>query len=306
MMHFIVMCLACTMVRSRAHTQSKHKTLTSTANLFTTVEAANTRKAIKNEGRSQFQSLADGTEFRHELMLSCLDPLLQAAPGATWVTLGDVWGREAIYIHKRGGRSTATSLQDAAVRAAKKWGYIDDYAVQNAEALTYGDDSFDFAFMKEAFHHLARPYAGVYEMVRVARKAAILFEPADVALDAPLRGVNASIFHAAYVTEFEPCGFQFRLNAFEMVKTAMALNLPAIAFKGWNDPYTMPLEDNVRAEYEERLRSLNEMGERGDRRFDLMQVMFVKRMDADVMTAVRDGGYKLLRLTQFTDPSACV
>jgi SAM-dependent methyltransferase len=172
--------------------------------------------------------------------------------------------------------------------------------------MTFPEDAFDFTFIREAFHHLARPYAGVYEMVRVARKAAILFEPADIALDGPLRGVNASIFHSAFMTDFEVCGFQFRLNAFEMVKTAMALNLPAIAFKGWNDPYTMPLEDNVREEYLDRLRTVNEMGARGERLYNLTAVAFLKRIDEGEVASLQAGGYTVMRLQQYVDRGQCV
>lgn len=276
-----------------------------TAKLFRNVEGKTANALLKKNGRGQFESFASGNEFRHELMLSCLDAILKHDKGARWLTLGDAWGREAIYVHKHGGHATASSLQDSAIKAAAKWGYIDDYATQNAERLTYEDDAFDYTFIKEAFHHLTRPYAGIYEMVRVARKAAVLFEPADNLLDSNLTGVNASLFHNVFMADFEPCGFQYRVNAFEMVKTAMALNLPAIAFRGWNDPYKDPLESTVEAEYRENLNHLNELGEAGKRPFNLLSTVFIKRRDPELVKKLRREKYYVMELRQFTDSSKC-
>jgi ubiquinone/menaquinone biosynthesis C-methylase UbiE len=276
-----------------------------TAKLFRNVEGKTADTLLKKNGRGQFDSFVSGAEFRHELMLSCLDAILNYDRGARWLTLGDVWGREAIYVHKHGGHATASSLQDNSIRAAAKWGYIDGYAVQNAERLTYEDDAFDYTFIKEAFHHLTRPYAGVYEMIRVARKAAVLFEPADNLLKSNLAGVNSSLFHNVFMTEFEPCGFQYRVNAFEMVKTAMALNLPAIAFRGWNDPYKDPLPSTVESEYKESLSHLNEMGEAGERHYNLLSTVFIKRHDAEFYRKLRMEKYYVIELKQFTDSSDC-
>lgn len=149
-----------------------------------------------------------------------------------------------------------------------------------------------------------RPYAGVCEMIRVARKAAVLFEPADNLSKSNLAGVNASLFHNVFMTEFEPCGFQYRLNAFEMVKTAMALNLLAIAFRGWNDPYKDPLPSTVESEYKESLRDLNEMGEAGERHYNLLSTVFIKH-DAEFYKKLRLEKYYVMELRQFTDSSEC-
>jgi hypothetical protein len=276
-----------------------------TAKLFRNVEGKTASALLKKKGREQFEFFASGVEYRHELMLSSLDVILKYDRGARWLTLGDAWGREAIYVHKHGGHATASSLQDTSIKKAAKWGYIDGYAIQNAERLTYADDAFHYTFIKEAFHHLTRPYAGVYEMIRVASKAAILFEPADSLLKSNLAGVNASLFHNAFMTEFEPCGFQYRVNAFEMVKTAMALNLPAIAFLGWNDPYTEPLESTVESEYRESLRELNEMGEAGERHYNLLSTVFIKKHDSAFYRKLRLENYYVMELKQFTDSSEC-
>jgi len=281
-------------------------TESSSLRLFRTVEKTRAEKVLTQKGRQQFEYFRAGTEFHHELMLSCLDAFLSHKPRAKWLTLGDVWAREAIYISKNQGHATASSLQDHAIREAKRLGFIDDFSVQNAESITFKDKSFDFVFMKEAFHHLARPYTAIYEMVRVAKDAAILFEPTDSTLTTNLSSVNASIFYSTFRTDFEPCGFQFRLNTFEMVKTAMALNLPAIGFRGWNDPYKSPLESTSESQYRKDLEYLNGMGKKGDRMYNLMAVAFILRDDETLLDRLQAFDFEVMRLEQFDDFSRCI
>ena len=51
------------------------------------------------------------------------------------------------------------------------------YELANGEALPYESRSFDVVLCKEALHHLARPVLGLYEMLRVCRRRAVLIEP---------------------------------------------------------------------------------------------------------------------------------
>ena len=53
--------------------------------------------------------------------------------------------------------------------------YAWDY--QHAEALTYGDNSFDFALVHSGLHHLRCPQKGIAEMYRVAAAGILAFEP---------------------------------------------------------------------------------------------------------------------------------
>lgn len=50
---------------------------------------------------------------------------------------------------------------------------------QDAEALTYPDNHFDFALIHWGLHHCFSPHTGLLEMYRVARRGVILFEPHD-------------------------------------------------------------------------------------------------------------------------------
>ena len=53
------------------------------------------------------------------------------------------------------------------------------YHKENCENLSFASQSFDLVFCKEGLHHLARPVQGLYEMLRVSRKAVIFVESYD-------------------------------------------------------------------------------------------------------------------------------
>lgn len=54
-----------------------------------------------------------------------------------------------------------------------KWDY------QDAERLTYEDESFDFCVVHSGLHHCHSPHRALLEMYRVARRGLLLFEPYD-------------------------------------------------------------------------------------------------------------------------------
>jgi SAM-dependent methyltransferase len=189
--------------------------------------------------------------WRHARMYAVLDPFLAAAPAAEWLTVGDGrWGNDARYILQRGGKALATDISGVLLEQARSEGLIPDYRVENAEKLSFGDEQFDYVFCKESYHHFPRPMLALYEMLRVARKAVVLFEPNDLAIGASsfrralhqraraLLGRPASGAHA-----FEDCGnYVFTISRREMEKVAAGANLPGVAFKGLNDAYVPGVE----------------------------------------------------------------
>src|SRR5262245_49203576 len=50
---------------------------------------------------------------------------------------------------------------------------------QDAERLTYEDESFDFCVVHNGLHHCQSPHRALGEMYRVARKGILFFEPYD-------------------------------------------------------------------------------------------------------------------------------
>jgi SAM-dependent methyltransferase len=53
------------------------------------------------------------------------------------------------------------------------------WSEQDAERLTFDDESFDFAVVHSGLHHCHSPHRALLEMYRVARHGVVLFEPYD-------------------------------------------------------------------------------------------------------------------------------
>lgn len=53
------------------------------------------------------------------------------------------------------------------------------WELQDAEALTYDDSSFDWVVVHAGLHHCASPHHALCEMLRVARKGVLVFEARD-------------------------------------------------------------------------------------------------------------------------------
>jgi len=56
------------------------------------------------------------------------------------------------------------------------------YQKQNCENISLNSRSFDLVFCKEGLHHLPRPVLGLYEMLRICTRAAIIIEGYDTPL----------------------------------------------------------------------------------------------------------------------------
>lgn len=209
--------------------------------------------------------------WRHERMYNTLLPLLNSYPNARWLTVGDGnFGKDANYILSKGGDAMATDLNNPSFESALEQGFIKEFKLENAEKLSFQDGSFEFVLCKEAYHHFPRPYIAIYEMLRVTSKAIVLIEPNDqdtLSLPDMTLGNGFFWFMRAFVKTiknfirkpvkpaldytlfYEPAGnFVFTLNYHEMKKVAVALNFPAIAYKGFNDTYIEGTGDEMLAD----------------------------------------------------------
>jgi SAM-dependent methyltransferase len=54
-----------------------------------------------------------------------------------------------------------------------------EWSLQDAENLSFGDNSFDFCVVHSGLHHCYSPHRALLEMYRVARKGLLMFEPYD-------------------------------------------------------------------------------------------------------------------------------
>ena len=123
-----------------------------------------------------------------------------------------------------------TDVAVALLEQSKELGLINDYGLENAENLSFADNCFDYVLCKESLHHMARPYLALYEMVRVARLAAVIIEPQCQMIDLPVIK-NAK-------PHYEDDGnYVYGISKSELTKLALGLNLPAVATKGLVDFY---------------------------------------------------------------------
>lgn len=198
--------------------------------------------------------------WRHGRAYECAECLSRHSD-ATWLTVGDGrWGLDSIRIRKKGFTSVLpTDISEALLKVSKERGYIDAYAVENVERLTFEDQQFDYVFCKESFHHFPRPYLALYEMLRVAKRAVFLIEPNDTyairvkpttfpsllksmvrfirkqPLEVPRPVYNPSSWE-------ESGNYAYAISRREVEKVAYGLNLPQLAFKGLNDHYVKGCE----------------------------------------------------------------
>jgi ubiquinone/menaquinone biosynthesis C-methylase UbiE len=208
--------------------------------------------------------------WRHARMYACLDPLLQNMKGASWVTVGDGrYGRDAWYLSQHGARAVATDISDVLLKEGKASGLIEAFSKENAEKLSFKDDSFDFAFCKESYHHFPRPMLALYEMLRVVKQGVVLIEPNEspvlgslpfmlkrllkllmlkVGMHHRLRSTDTSLF-LPYSDTYEVAGnYVYSISEREIAKVALGMNLPVVAFKGINDWYIKGVEQESASE----------------------------------------------------------
>ena len=189
---------------------------------------------------SRFTAPASIDNWRHTRMLDATAPLIATYPDSTWITVGDGrYGSDAAYLHDHGVAVTATTLTDERLRTAFERGFIPAYRAENAERMSFADESADFVLCKESYHHFPRPPVALYEMLRVARRGVVLIEPLDAPrpLDAVKRLVKRLV-RGDTELQFEPSGnFLYRLDIQELAKLMTAMGGLCLAFKGINDFY---------------------------------------------------------------------
>jgi SAM-dependent methyltransferase len=201
---------------------------------------------LKNYPEERCKMMLDHStinRWRHERMYKFIDPLLKMFPKSEWLTVGDFYyGSDAQYIQSKGHKVVASDIDDHFLKKGKEIGYIENFSKENVESLSFEDNSFDFVFCKETFHHLPRPYIGLYEMLRVSRIGVVLIEPHDRFINASLAEKFANWLLKKLKGKmhdmYEPSGnYKYSLSKSELKKIASGLNLPFIAINCLNDYY---------------------------------------------------------------------
>lgn len=163
-----------------------------------------------------------------------------------WLTVGDATGIDAAFLKREQVNATASDLSDELLKSfVQPNGYIDNYCVQNVEKITFDDDTFDFVYCKEAYHHFPRPAIAFYEMLRVAKQGVVIQEPNDINMSfAPILWLRSlldrfdtSLLQKIWKNQYsyEVVGnFVYKISYREFEKMAVALDLPCIAVAGLN------------------------------------------------------------------------
>lgn len=193
--------------------------------------------------------------WRHMRMMQPAFPLLK---WKKWVTIGDGrWGLDSIRLKKANPniKILPTDLAENLLKKSLERGLIDDYSVENAEALSFNDDQFDVSFCKESYHHFPRPFLALYEMLRVSRKAVVLSEPNDYFPIPPLRKFIESVLVGLKLrkpfveAKFETVGnYVYSISKREIEKAAISIQLPLVAFHEHDDSYIEGVEFEKLAE----------------------------------------------------------
>lgn len=204
----------------------------------------------------------------HLRMYKLINPLLKEK-SKKWLTVGDGrYGSDANYIISQGLQDvTASDISTRYLKLANKNGFINEFSEENAECLSFNDNSFDFVLCKEAFHHFPRPFIALYEMLRVAKDGVVLLEPNDQNIEIyrnraellpTLVNVPSKIqiikdfvkdifgvkryklqypypaYHNDYqfgLYEPDTANYVYTISEREIEKIALALNYDAVAFK---------------------------------------------------------------------------
>lgn len=211
------------------------------------------KKHIDNEELNQtaLTWMDDSTldRWRHNLMLSPIKPFITS--NSSWLTLGDGrFGTEAHYILQNGGDAHATDISTELLKIGSSKGFIKDFSKQNAENITFEDESFDYVLIKEAFHHFPRPWIALYEAFRICKKAVLIIEPSDELsiFSLPFRvskNIIKKILGKTLSTKysFEEIGnFVYKINEKELEKFLLGMHYTSIAFIGLNDYYEPGME----------------------------------------------------------------
>lgn len=255
--------------------------------------------------------LSDANYYHHNLMSAVIPVLKTSHPDATWLTIGDSrLCYESAYIKQMSKTlQTSISVRGSAVRNGTceetlKAGLIDSFSALNAESIDLEDNSFDFVITKESFHHFIHPYMGLYEMLRVAKHGLILIEPGEssrekfesnIGKDEKSENLAKSILRRPIRTIFERVGFQFNVDPTDFRKIALALGHKYIAFQGNNCPSGTKSKEEFFATRDR----LNELGQQGKRRYNLITTIFFKQDPPPAMLqALEAENYLVLQLPQ--------
>lgn len=271
--------------------------------------------------------------WRHQRMIAPFQPIADKEKGS-WITVGDGKGWDAARLHRLGvDNITATDLHTGLLEISKEKGLISDFRAENAESISSKDNSVDVVFCKESFHHFPRPYIGLYEMLRVARKAVLLIEPRDYLIDhGPVRITGpigmikglwgwaqnrlnlqmkdcclSSRFLMSDQPHYEEAGnYMYGISSREIEKVSLGLNLPSIALNGVNDHFQPGLVGHAADESVPEFQKLKKQFDDADKKNRagigssslLLAIIFKESPSVDLRAHLREYGWYIKDLAR--------
>lgn len=177
--------------------------------------------------------------FRHKRIVGQIHAFAEYFKNDSWLTIGDGrFGAESIYLKELFGivDITTSDIEEERLELSKKEGLIDHYEIIDAESITFPDNSFDVVFCKEAYHHFPHAPTGLFEMMRVCKKAVILLEPFDQRPKSWFQKLRDKIKSPQ---EFETVGnFVYTISLNEVYKSCTSMQFKYIAWKGYEDHFS--------------------------------------------------------------------
>ena len=180
--------------------------------------------------------------FRHNRMRSCVYPFIIGGD-TKFLTVGDGrFGLDAIHLKSMGAQTVHSSdMYAQLIEYSYNEGLLDSYSEENAESLSFADESFSYALVKESAHHFPRPYIAMTELLRVVSNAVIFIEPRDLVIhQSPwlVRFLRILVNRRLNEHEFEQVGnYVYSFSEREIEKFMLGTHLRYVAFKGINDVY---------------------------------------------------------------------
>lgn len=246
----------------------------------------------------------------------CVKPITKYK-NASWLTVGDAYGHDANYLIENGVQHViASDISDEFLAVSKEVGIIEHYSAQNAENLSFENSSIDYILCKETYHHFPRPYAALYEMIRVAKKGIVIIEPQDPIMKMPfllfmsnvLEKIKYSLVNKIWKNRFsyEAVGnFVYKVSEREMEKFAAGINLPMVAIKSFNPNFWFPGSEKIPAlKSEKKFRKI--LLKKGLRDFlsnlgivpsqSLSIIIFKTLPDIELQESLKKEGYKLVEI----------
>jgi ubiquinone/menaquinone biosynthesis C-methylase UbiE len=136
---------------------------------------------VRPRGTPSFHAWLLGEKFRRSIVM-----VSDELSGASVLTICGGSGLDAEFLAAAGARVLCTDISPGAARRAAvrsaRFAVGFEVAVADAEALPFPDRSFEFVYVHDGLHHMERPFRGVAEMARVAKRGVCITEPARAVL----------------------------------------------------------------------------------------------------------------------------